>query len=611
MAGLYAVAGSADPKRLDPIQARMCLGGEAIVRSTSAFSFVWAGHDEQERYGPAEDPETGVRCVIGGRTVWTMADWQRASRLPFVGGLASRLVLEKFLAGGPATVPPFNGAAVVLVWDPRTRTVHIWTDQFGFHPAFLFSKDGRAIAFTTFPDAVAVDPSLDVRPDVISMVEFLRAWRTTPPNTYYEDLKHIGAASYVRWDTTTGTTQRTAYWRPFEHEMFSSAEEGSEQLARALSDAIRERTAAASRTALFVSGGSDSRVMLFGAAAPKMTWGLNLYESPTHESAVSRALCERSGVAYVGIGRDGDYYPRMLADNVRWSGAMWSAEDSHYLGVRDEVSKVGADLVMTACTTDWIFKGYGLERDYWRVLGRNLPIKRFVKRRVNGFLPNVPRPAPAEFAETVDERLRAWFDGVPVELTKDRDHLLAEERRIRPSCYTVSVSGQMMYRIFPYDTFLADSRVAECYGRTPARWKINGQIWGLAAARLCGRARDIEDSNFGWRVDAGLLEKLGVFTKGWLRRRLSANGGARQLEGHPPSQASWPDLGWYASHSSRLREFWEDAPQAHRVVLTRLWGANPWATPLDEWAGRGNDLMRILTLLQHWRLTPVLSSPLS
>ena len=609
MAGLYAAAGSTDQRRLDLIQARMCLGGEANVRSVSDFSFLWSSHDEQERYGPAEDPKSGVRCITGGRTVWTTADWQRASRLPFIGGLANRLLLERFLAGGSEAVAPFNGAAVILVWDPRSRTAHIWTDQFGFHPAFLYAKDGRAIAFTTFPDAIAVDPTLDARPDMASMVEFLRAWRTTPPHTYYEDLKHIDAASYVRWETAAGTVQRTAYWTPFTGEMFPSPEEGSEQLARALSDGIRERTAAASRTVLFVSGGSDSRVMLFSAASPTTTWGLNLYESPTHESAVSRALCERSGVSYVGIGRDGDYYPRMLADNVRWSGAMWSAEDSHYLGVRDEVSKVSADLVMTACTTDWIFKGYGLEKDYWKLLGKNLPIKRFLKRRVNGFLPNVPRSAPAEFTEIVDERLRAWFSGVPVELADDRDHLLAEEKRIRPACYTVSVSGQMMYRIYPYDTFLADSRVAECYGRTPARWKINGRVWGLAAARVCQRASDIEDSNFGWRVDAGLLEKLGVFTWGWLRRRLSSKARSPQLEGHPPSNASWPDLGWYANHSSRLREFWDQTPRDHRELATRVWGADPWETPLHEWAKHGNDFMRILTLLQHWRLTPVLASP--
>ena len=42
-------------------------------------------------------------------------------------------------------------------------------------------------------------------------------------------------------------------------------------------------------------------------------------------------------------------------DHQRMSGAMWCTEDNHYLGVRDVVTETGADLVMSACTTDWLF----------------------------------------------------------------------------------------------------------------------------------------------------------------------------------------------------------------------------------------------------------------
>jgi hypothetical protein len=313
-------------------------------------------------------------------------------------------------------------------------------------------------------------------------------------------------------------------------------------------------------------------------------------------------LCNRVGAKYVGLGRDGDYYPRMHAANVRWSGAMWSAEDNHYFGVADAVRSIEADLVMTACTTDWVFKGYGLEKTYRRLLGRNLPIKRFINERVDGFLPNYPRAAPPEFAAEIDARMQEWFRGTPVNLRSDRDYLLVEDRRIRPTCYTVSVSGQIMYRTYPYDTFLADSRVASCYGRIRAEWKLNGQVWGLAATKLCRGASDIVDANFGWSLDASVTSKLLSFGKGWIKRRIQ-RAPQQQDDGHPPSQASWPDFGWYCSHSPTLREFWTTTPDAHRKALARLWGADPWATPLPSWAATPLDLMRLLTLLQHWRLT--------
>ena len=149
------------------------------------------------------------------------------------------------------------------------------------------------------------------------------------------------------------------YWKPFETEFYSSLTEASEALATALTLSIEERTAVAQRPAFFVSGGADSRVMLYAPKDPSRVEGNNLYERPTKESAIAKALCDRIGVRYVPFQRDPDYYPRMQRDNVRWSGAMWCTEDNHYLGVQKSVQELNADLVMTACTTDWVFKGYG------------------------------------------------------------------------------------------------------------------------------------------------------------------------------------------------------------------------------------------------------------
>jgi hypothetical protein len=603
MAGLYVTIGNPDPARLDAVAKRMRFSGEAERRSLSEFSYVWLSHDSEARFAPAHDPATGVQCVVGGRLCWPTETWQRAERLPYKGGIANRAILQRYLTKGPESVAPYNGAATILIWDPRECVVHLWTDQFGYHPAFLYGDDpNRPTVFTTFPDAVMEDPALDVRPDYVSMAEFLRAWRATPPNTYYENLKHAGAATHMRWDLKTGSVLCHEYWRPFENDFFPTLTEAADALASALSVAVSERTAVADRSAFFVSGGADSRVMLYAANDPKKVWGINLYEKPTHESAIAKALCDRVGATYVGFGRDNDYYPRMQAENVRWSGAMWSAEDNHYLGVHDVVEQIGADLVMTACTTDWVFKGYGLEKTYRKFLGRNLPIKRFIDQRVDGFLPNYPLPAPAQYADEINDRMNNWFRGVPTNLQTDRDRLLVEDRRIRPTCYTVSVSGQIMYRTYPYDSFLADSRVADCYARIPAKWKLNGEVWGLAAGKVCVEASDIVDSNFGWTVNANTSAKLFAFAKGWVKRRIGDNRLGHDSNEHPPSYASWPDLGWYATHSMRLQDFWNHTPQVDRGLVGKLWGSDPWADPLETWATRPNDLMRILTLLEHWRL---------
>jgi hypothetical protein len=205
-------------------------------------------------------------------------------------------------------------------------------------------------------------------------------------------------------------------------------------------------------------------------------------------------------------------------------------------------------------------------------------------------------------AEAIHARFNAWFEDCPRQLKEDLDYLRVEDRRIRPACYTVSVSGQMMYRVFPYSTFLADSRVAECYSKIPARMKLNGEVWGHAAALVCKGAGDIVDSNFGWSVNANALQKLIAFSKGWISRRLPRIGKSAETSGpvahdHPPCYASWPDYGWYATNSTTVKRMWQDASDSVKMQMKLAWGSDPWAIPLEQWAKTPLDFFRVLTLM--------------
>ena len=609
MAGLYVILNAGTDQRLDSVGEFLRFSDENQQSHVGQVSYVWLSHDPEDRFAPAWDPVTGVRAVVAGRLCWSAAQMSEAARLPYDGGIANRLILNRYLEQGATHVAPYNGAAMVVVWDPRDSTLHLWTDQFGYHPAFVYrGDDAGSCVITTFPDAACADPVIDLTPDEVSMAEFLRAWRATPPHTYYQEIKHVGAASHTSWNLNSGRTQKAIYWEPFEGEFFRTRDEAADALAEAVGTAVHERTDHGDRCTFFVSGGADSRVLLYAAADRSQVSGLNLYERPTSESEIARQLCQQANVPYVGIGRDGDYYPRLMPESVRWSGGMWSAEDNHYQGTHEEVRSTDATLVMTACTTDWLFKGYGLEKTYRQFMGRNLPLQRLTTNRVDGFLPNAPRQAPPHYAETIDARMRAWFKGTPSKFSEDRDWLLVEDRRIRPACYTVSVSGQIMFRVFPYDTFLADSRVAACYARLPAAWKLNGSIWGAAVSRLCrnaGMKGNIVDANFGWSLDASEATKLRAFAIGWLRRKIWPPKGSQaqstSANDHPPSYASWPEYGWYAKNSRSLRALWDETPAEDRQRLGALWGSDPWAHSLEHWSKHGLDFFRICTLLTHWK----------
>lgn len=573
-----------------------------IVEPAAAGGFLWVGRD-QRRYGPAVDPATGVRVICSGHLAWSANDWERAEHLPYEGGLGPRLLLERYLQRGQDAVAPYNGSTIVVVHDPRSGEHHLYTDQFGYHPCFIYRGDSPVdCIITTFPDALLGDPGASVTFDLVSMAEFIRAWRATPPNTYFNEVKYAGAAIHTTIVPNAGRITSSIYWVPFQSGFYASVNEAADALAAALKSAIAERTAVAQRPLFFISGGADSRVMLFGADDRSKVTGVNMFEHAQQETEIARSLCATAGASFIGLQRDNDYYPRNLPDIARWSGAMWSAEDSHYPGMEERLAEIDPDLVMTACTTDWLFKGYGMEKEHIPFLGRSLPFLRYLDRRAEGFLPNVPLQAVPELAPQLDERMAAWFEGCPDAMETPLDRLQVEDRRIRPACYTVSVSGQIMYRIFPYDTFFADSRVAECYSRTHPDWKLNREVWGKAVARICADAGNIVDANYGWRVDAGPTEKAIAFAKGWVSRRLKARIAPAPLPAdRPPPSGSWPDLGWYAEHSATLDSMWQAATPEERERMAIITGEDNWAQPIENWRSDGNHLFRLLTLLCHWR----------
>ena len=606
MAGLFVTLGRADRARIEAAAARMKFFEETVaISSAEGFSFAWVGHDDPTLFGPAIDPVTGVRVITSGRVSWDESDWKHAETLAhYEGGLSNRLLLERYLDGGPAAVERHNGPAALLIWDPRAEMVHLWTDHFGYHPLFLYRPERtEAAVIATFADAIADDPIVRVTPDETSMAEFLSAWRITPPHSYYTEIKHAGAAVHCRWDLRQKTFSKKIYWTPFQEEKFPNIESAAEELASAVTAAVRIRTLPRlAPIVCYTSGGMDSRAVLFAAANPADLIGLNLYDVPNKESAISKRLCEAAGVRYVGFARDDDYYPRWLREGARLSGAMWSQEDNHFLGTRALVREMGARTVITACTTDWLFKGYGLEKTYARLAGRNLPIKVFRHERINGFLPNVPRAVPVEFRAAIGARLEECFSGTPRKLESDADWLAVEDRRIRPACYAVSVSGQIMYRIFPYDTFLADRRIADCYSRIRAEWKLNADVWAKAVQRICAGAREIEDANFGWRIGSSTPRKLVAFARGWITRRLwPSKLGTEGLA----TEGSWPNLDWYTRHSPTLKEMWDATSSEARVLIARAWGSDPWQIPLEQWSKAPNDLFRILTLASHAERSPV------
>jgi len=589
MAGLYVIIGNSESPRIRAAVQRLKFFDDEQIETISepGLAVGWISSNDFYLFGPALDLQTGVRVISAGRVAWDESQWQQAASLhQYQGGLSNRLLLQQYLEGGVEAIERHNASAVLLVWDPRQQQVHLLTDHFGYYPIFIYRPeqvDGCVIASSA--DAIADDLAVQVTPDYVSMAEFLWQCKATPPHTYYQEIKYAGAATHSFWDLGQQTWRCREYWQPFQEEFFSSLPAAVEALTAAVRRSVHIRTLPRlGPIASYTSGGLDSRVILFAAADPGQLLGVNLYDSPNLEAITAQQLCELAGAKYIGFERDSDYYPQWLDLAAKYGGSMWSAQDSHFLGTREFVcGKLAARTVLSACSTDFLFKDANLDRTQAHFFGQRLPWLTFPAQWNGGFLdpPVSQDPLPSKFEAEMRHRLHSWFGEVPTFLQNDLERLQVEDKRNRPMCYAAGLAFQLMFNTFPYDVFMADRAIADCYSRTPAHWKLNARLWGLVVTEICGST--IADTTSGRRPNASPVDRLLHSARNRLRQKLRLIPPPSTPQGLA-TEGSWPNLGWYIQHSSTLQQLWETTLPSDRQLVTELWGSDPWQVPLGQWA---------------------------
>ena len=135
------------------------------------------------------------------------------------------------------------GPALIIIWNPKSITLEIISDHFGYYPAFTYRNDRNEIKIiSSSPDAIANDQNVNVTTDELSFVEFLSAWRITPPHTYYNEIKYLGAAKHFKINFTDHRIDEKEYWVPFNHGFYDNFEIASTELESALRDSISKIT---------------------------------------------------------------------------------------------------------------------------------------------------------------------------------------------------------------------------------------------------------------------------------------------------------------------------------------------------------------------------------
>lgn len=601
MSGLWAGLHPIKPEAVEQIEEAQSFTADAFraVLQEEPFTLVQTRPDCEDLWRPAVEPESGVRVALVGRITLSETAWQQATALPYEGGAACRHILHAFLTDENGFAETLDGAFGVVIWDPRQRALHVVTDRMGFLPLYQWRTNGLPVV-ATHPDVLADHTDGQHELDLLSMAEVLATGSASHPHTYYQDIEVLDPGCVYTW-TASGTNSKRAYWTPrYRGEARARMQELGEALEGALRGAVERRTLSLLGPAgVLLSGGADSRAVLYAACEPAAVTSITFYDMPNAEFETARRLAERVGSEHVGLRRDFEHYGLGAAEAVRVTGGTWNILDAHYTRFIPQLRALGLDTLLTGCYADYLFKGLTSNRTYKTLFGKNLPLYNFAPFSLQWYAPH--GPVAERWREPVRERQRAIYDGLDLEDESDAGRWAIELRRIRPVAREADTAGRLLLqRTLPWDPLFADTALIDLYERVPPSLKLNGQVWEDAVGRICRVGGDIANNNSLSRIGASETEKTLAFLRGVVYRKLFG----RDVDGTPldgsVTRGSWPDFNYYLRHSKVVPELWADPAPRTRDVLTELVGEDPWSRPMGEWAKRGSLLFLRLVTLKLW-----------
>ncbi len=569
--------------------------------------------DDLGLWAPASDPLSGTYVALGGRLAFEEAEWNKSRQLPFEGGRACKLVMDKWLESPESLSDELNGTYCVVIYDSHKRRLHLWTDRLGVFPMYYCPKGPFVLC--SHPDVLADELKrygYSLEWDFVTFAESISTGSGVHPFTFYKGMEQLDAASHYIWRIQDGRAvheEHSSYWKPkyLERVPNESEEVLIHELAEAFRSAMRRRTAPTlGKTGVFLSAGADSRGILFGAPRPSEMECMTFYDQYNIEVKTAQRLTAVAQAEHHTWQRDPEYYPRTAAETMRIAGGMWISIDSHYLGFQNKLEALNFGGVYTGCYVDCLFKGLAFNRRHRLFMGKPLPLYDFADFNFSFY--HAHTNLRYKWQELVNHRLETRF---PPNLrsNSNSNRLAIEDLRMRPMSRGAGFSGRaVLLRTLPWDHVISDKDVLDVYGRIPAKHKLNGVLFGKAIAVITGeRASKIKNNNYCARVDASEAKRARQFMLGVIKRKISKVVFPRKQLTGIATVGSWPDWHYVVSNSRIIDEIWSMPSASEKEFFVDLIGYDPWSKSLAEW-GAGDHIffMRLFSRLLWMRQRRVL-----
>ncbi len=199
---------------------------------------------------------------------------------------------------GDSLVDHLRGMFAFAVWDGTRRRLLLARDRSGKKPLY-WRHDGRSLFFGSELKALAADPGLARRVDLVALHHYLTYQYVPAPWSIYQGVSKLPPGHILTWQDGKIETRR--YWQlpgP-QHEQVSSVPQAAERLRELLLEATKIRMVSERPLGAFLSGGVDSSAVVAAMARsssePVKTFSIGFEDAMLDERAYARIVANRYG----------------------------------------------------------------------------------------------------------------------------------------------------------------------------------------------------------------------------------------------------------------------------------------------------------------------------
>jgi hypothetical protein len=298
---------------------------------------VWRDRDRSELDWAVEEG-TGVAVVVNGTVFGTG---------PAARRIHARRLLDVYLTAGSLAPRELDGAFVIMIADPRKRSVTLYNDRVGTLPIY-YAANGGTVCFA--PEAKAVFAALGTSPQLSNagIVSFLARGYCIGATTLFTGVSFLEPGSSLEISAASGQVVVRRYWKM----IYRPARELRSRVAA--EDALHAATQRAHELIigdsergydLMLSGGWDSRGILAYLHSlgrlPRtaVAWG-KTRDVPFSDPFLASQLAKQFAIPLKFVSYDSDqfvgnaatwcYLSELANDNTGWYAEGASTLARHY-----------------------------------------------------------------------------------------------------------------------------------------------------------------------------------------------------------------------------------------------------------------------------------------